>query len=136
MTWQETAALGTISLAVVPNGLGDNEIATARQAVTRAADAYVQILQKRAYRVPIDYGKAGKAPWGSTSFLLNNLVVLALANDFLAYLDEKGAAPPKGKHAPAAASPTTGEAASAAPAAKADAPKAKPKTKAKTRPKK
>ncbi len=32
MTWQETAALGTISLAVVPNGLGNNEIATARKA--------------------------------------------------------------------------------------------------------
>jgi endoglucanase len=82
MTWQETAALGTISLAVVPNGLGDNEIATARKAVTKAADAYVQILQKRGYRVPIDYGKANQAPWGSNSFLLNNLVVLALAHDF------------------------------------------------------
>ena len=82
MTWHDTAALGTISLAVVPNGLGDNEIATARKAVTKAADAYLQILQNRSYRVPIDYGKANRAPWGSTSFLLNNLVVLALANDF------------------------------------------------------
>jgi len=82
MTWQETAALGTISLAVVPNGLGDNEITTARKAVTKAADAYMQVLQKRGYRVPIDYGKSGKAPWGSNSFLLNNLVVLALAHDF------------------------------------------------------
>jgi endoglucanase len=82
MTWQTTAALGTISLAVVPNALGDKEIVTARKAVTQAADAYLQILQKRGYRVPIDYGQAGKAPWGSNSFLLNNLVVLALANDF------------------------------------------------------
>ena len=82
MTWQATAALGTISLAVVPNALGDKEIATARKAVTQAADAYLQILQKRGHRVPIDYGQAGKAPWGSNSFLLNNLVVLALANDF------------------------------------------------------
>jgi endoglucanase len=82
MTWQETAALGTISLAVVPNGLGENEVATARKAVTRAADAYLHILHKRGYRVPIDYGQAGKTPWGSNSFLLNNLVVLALANDF------------------------------------------------------
>jgi endoglucanase len=81
MTWQETAALGTISLAVVPNGLGNNEIATARKALSKAADAYVQILQKRPYRVPIDYGKASKAPWGSNSFLLNNLVILALAHD-------------------------------------------------------
>ena len=82
MTWQEVAALGTISLAVVPNSLGDNDIATARKAVTKAADAYLQILQKRGYRVPIDYGKANKAPWGSNSFLLNNLLVLALAHDF------------------------------------------------------
>ena len=32
--------------------------------------------------MPIEYGKANKAPWGSPSFLLNNLVVLALAHDF------------------------------------------------------
>jgi endoglucanase len=250
MTWQETAALGTISLAVVPNGLGDHEIATARKAVSKAADAYLQILQTRGYRVPIEYGKANKAPWGSTSFLLNNLVVLALAHDFnggprylnavvagmdyilgrnpmdqsyvtgygarplrnphhrfwshqsnekfpsappgmvsggpnsgledpyvkaaalagcapekcfadnieswatneicinwnaplawvLAYLDEKGATPPKGKHAPAAASPATGEAASAPkaePAPKTQAaPQAKAKAKVKTQSKK
>ena len=82
MTWQEVASLGTISLATVPNSLGDHEVKTAQTAITKAADAYMEILQKRGYRVPVDYGKAGKAPWGSTSFLLNNLIVLALANDF------------------------------------------------------
>jgi len=82
MTWQEVGALGTISLAVVPGSLGEHEVKTAQAAVTKAADAYMQILQKRGYRVPIDYGKAGKAPWGSSSFLLNNLIILALAHDF------------------------------------------------------
>jgi Glycosyl hydrolase family 9. len=200
--------------------------------------------------MPIDYGKANRAPWGSTSFLLNNLVVLALAHAFnggqrhlnavvagmdyilgrnpmdqsyvtgwgarplrnphhrfwshqsnakypsaqpdmvfggpnsgledpyvkaaalagcapekgfadnieswatneitinwnapfawvLAYLDEKGSSPPKGKHGPAAGSPAAGEKTSAPkaePAPKTQAaPKAKAKAKVKTRSKK
>jgi endoglucanase len=47
-----------------------------------AADAYIAILKQRGFRVPIDWGKENKAPWGSNSFLLNNLVILGLAQDF------------------------------------------------------
>lgn len=81
MTWQQVASLGTISLAVVP-GLSAGEQKTARNAVVAAADVYLNILRQRAFRVPIDWGKANKSPWGSNSFLLNNLVVLGLASDF------------------------------------------------------
>jgi endoglucanase len=82
MTWQEVSALGTISLAVVPNGLSAPDQRAARDAVVAAADEYLGILKKRGFRVPIDWGADNRAPWGSNSFLLNNLVVLGLAGDF------------------------------------------------------
>ncbi len=82
MTWQEVAALGTLSLAMVPGALTAAEQKTAREAVVAAADEYLTILKRRGYRVPIDWGRENEAPWGSNSFLLNNLVVLGLAGDF------------------------------------------------------
>jgi len=82
MTWQEVAALGTISLAVVPGALPAAEQKSARNAVVAAADSYLSVLKQRGFRVPIDWGKANKSPWGSNSFLLNNLIVLGLAADF------------------------------------------------------
>jgi len=82
MTWREVAALGTISLAVVPGALPDAERRTARRALVAAADDYMAILKSRGFRVPIDWGKENKSPWGSNSFLLNNLIVLGLTADF------------------------------------------------------
>jgi len=82
MTWQDVGALGTISLAVVPNALSAGDQKTARQAIIAAADDYLAILKKRPFRVPIDWGENNQAPWGSNSFLLNNLIVLGLAGDF------------------------------------------------------
>jgi endoglucanase len=82
MTWQDVAALGTLSLAVVPGTLPAAEQRTARNAVVAAADVYLGILKGRGFRVPIDWGKRNRAPWGSNSFLLNNLIVLGLAADF------------------------------------------------------
>jgi endoglucanase len=82
MTWQEVAALGTISLAVVPGAMSATDQKTARNAVVAAADSYMAILKQRGFRVPVDWGKENKAAWGSNSFLLNNLIVLGLAADF------------------------------------------------------
>jgi endoglucanase len=82
MTWQMTQALGTISLAVVPNKL-DKDFATAmRASVVTAADVFLTAVDKEGYRVPFRPNGAGKFPWGSNSCLLNNLVILALAYDF------------------------------------------------------
>jgi endoglucanase len=81
MTWQDVAALGTLSLAVAP-GVPAAERKAARGAVVAAADAYLAILKTRGFRVPIDWGEKNQAPWGSNSFLLNNLIVLGLAADF------------------------------------------------------
>ncbi len=81
MTWQEVAGLGTISLSVVPGALPAAERKAARDAVVAAADVYLGIVRQRGFRVPIDWGKENKAPWGSNSFLLDNLIVLGLAAD-------------------------------------------------------
>jgi endoglucanase len=82
MTWQSTAALGTISLAVVPSSLGKAEVAALRGRLVKAADQYLAMIPQRGYRVPMKAGVGGKYPWGSNSVVLNNMIVLALANDF------------------------------------------------------
>lgn len=80
MTWGATAALGTISLAVVPNTLPKAEVDAARAAIVKAADAYVGIAADQGYRVVFKPAADGY-PWGSNSFVLNNAIVTALAFD-------------------------------------------------------
>jgi endoglucanase len=81
MTWGDTAALGTISLAVVPNALPPADVAAARKNVETAADAFVDLIKSQGYRVPFKPGTKG-FPWGSNSFVLNNMIVMGLAHDF------------------------------------------------------
>jgi endoglucanase len=81
MTWKETGALGVISLAVAPNGLGKKNVDALRSKIIASADAYRSFIEHQGYRVPIDPA-AEAYPWGSNSFVLNNLIVLALAHDF------------------------------------------------------
>jgi len=80
MTWQATAGLGTISLAIVPSALDAPSVAACKAAIVSAADAYLDVLETQGYRVPLKPA-AGKFPWGSNSYVLNNLLILALAND-------------------------------------------------------
>ncbi len=82
MTWRSTSALGSISLAVVPSSLSAEERVRLRQSIAEAADVYVATIGKEGYREPLGLGKSRKYPWGSNSFVLNNLVVLSLAYDF------------------------------------------------------
>jgi endoglucanase len=79
MNWQSVAALGTISLAVVPSGLTPEQREAARGAVKAAADGFVAGQQLEGYRTPLH---ATKYPWGSNSVVLDNLVIIALAGDF------------------------------------------------------
>jgi endoglucanase len=90
MTWQSTAALGTISLAVVAGSLPDADVAKLRQLIVAAADSYLGIIAAQGYRVPLRAGDNGHYPWGSNSLVANNALVLALAHDFTGqakYLD-------------------------------------------------
>jgi endoglucanase len=80
MTWGTVQALGTITLATVPNGLAAKEIDDCKAAIKAAADAYAAIVDTQGYRVPFKPGKKG-FPWGSNSSVLNNAIILALAAD-------------------------------------------------------
>jgi endoglucanase len=80
MDWAQVSALGTISLAVVPNQLGAEGVKAARQQIIAAADLYLGLIEKRGYRVPV--ASDSKAPWGSNSFILNSMIILGLAYDF------------------------------------------------------
>lgn len=81
MTWQRVDTLGTISLAVVPSGLATADRQRYREQLVQLADAYSDLVTKQGYRVPLKAGDSGY-PWGSNSFVLNNMLVLALAYDF------------------------------------------------------
>jgi endoglucanase len=81
MTWDHVEALGTITLAMVPNGLPANDVADCKAAIKAAADDYLALIDQQGYRLPFKPGKKGY-PWGSNSFVLNNALVMALAGDF------------------------------------------------------
>jgi endoglucanase len=81
MGWPQVAALGTISLAVVPNGLPASEVGAARAAIVKAADEYLGVDQGEGYRVGYKPDASGY-PWGSNSSVLNNAIAMALAYDF------------------------------------------------------
>jgi len=89
MTWDHVGALGTITLALIPNGLPANDVADCKAAIKAAADSFAALVDQQGYRLPFKPGKKG-FPWGSNSFVLNNAIVLALAYDFTGdakYLD-------------------------------------------------
>jgi endoglucanase len=74
--WPETAALGRLDLATVPNGLPAAERKQVRDSVIAGADHYLTMLRGQAYGQPLlNYF------WGATSNNLNNAAVLATAYD-------------------------------------------------------
>ncbi len=81
MNWAVTDALGTISLAVAV-GVDAGLQANARKQLTSGADEYLKIIGAQGYRTPLKPTADGKYIWGSNSFVINNLIVLALAYDF------------------------------------------------------
>jgi endoglucanase len=87
MGWPETTALGTISLAVAPNGLPQADLQGMRQAIAAAADGYIETLNAEGYLAPMpDQGYF----WGSNSNVANNMILMGLAHDFTGerkYLD-------------------------------------------------
>ena len=81
LTWGNVQALGSISLAVVPNTLEAADLEAIRKNVAATADIFLATAKKEGYRVPFK-GTAKGYPWGSNSFVLNNLLVIGLAADF------------------------------------------------------
>jgi endoglucanase len=79
MTWQDTAVMGAISLALAER---DPELrASSRARIVAAADHLLAVGHAQGYRLPFA-GEDGQYPWGSSSFVLNNAILLALAHDF------------------------------------------------------
>jgi endoglucanase len=83
MSWADTAALGTVSLAVV------GKDAAARESVAKAADDVIANMQKKSngYLSPL---QSNNYQWGSNADALNRAILLALAHDFTGearYLD-------------------------------------------------
>ena len=76
--WPDTAALGKLDLATVPNGLPAAERKQVRDSVVAAADHYLTMLGGQAYGLPMP---ASGYFWGATSNDLNNAAVLATAYD-------------------------------------------------------
>ncbi|GAA2254148.1 endoglucanase [Streptomyces ruber] len=80
LSWGATGGLGALSLATVPNGLTDGQLASVRATVLAAADGYAADSRNSAYGVPYAPGNDAYV-WGSNSQVLNNMVVLATAHD-------------------------------------------------------
>jgi endoglucanase len=79
MSWGSTAALGTISLAIVPNDLPEEDIDALQGQIVETAEGYLATIDAEGYRVPIT---KNRYYWGSNSDVLNNAIILALAYDF------------------------------------------------------
>jgi len=81
MNWAKTDAMGTLSLVIAASNLSAPEREQQRKKVLGAADSYLALLGQQAYRFPFNGGPNGKYPWGSSSFVANNAIMLAVAND-------------------------------------------------------
>jgi endoglucanase len=77
--WPSVGTLGTVTLALVPNGLKPVEISLARTHLVASADRYLADDAGQGYGLP--YASRGY-PWGSNSTILNRAIVLGLAADF------------------------------------------------------
>ncbi|AUX21479.1 cellulose 1,4-beta-cellobiosidase [Sorangium cellulosum] len=81
MSWKVTDALGQISMAIVPGHVDAAWQQQLRGRIAKAADRYLAIAEKEGYRTLLQRTPAGKYEWGSNSFVLNNMLVVALAHD-------------------------------------------------------
>ena len=77
-SWADTAALGRLTLATVPNKLPASDIARVRRSVTAAADGYLSTMAGQGYAVPVP---ATGYVWGSNSVVTDNAIVMAVAHE-------------------------------------------------------
>lgn len=76
--WADTAALGRLTLATVPNGLPAADLTRIRSSVTSAADSHLSTMAGQGYGMPIP---TDGYFWGSNSELANNAIVMAVAGE-------------------------------------------------------
>ncbi|PJI07792.1 MULTISPECIES: glycoside hydrolase family 9 protein [Clostridium] len=92
--WGNTATVGTITLATVPNNLPSTDVAKAKANIEAEADKLLAEQSNQGYgtslaesMIDTTYhdvkGKIVKGyPWGSNSFVANDAIVMAYAYDF------------------------------------------------------
>ncbi len=96
--WGNVAALGTMSLATVQDGISDKEMKTITKNFKEASQYYIDLENEQGYGVPIKAAEVdagnGKTvngyPWGSNSFVMNTAMIMAYAYDLTGtedYLD-------------------------------------------------
>ncbi|MFI7336380.1 glycoside hydrolase family 9 protein [Streptomyces sp. NPDC050085] len=76
--WADTAALGRLTLATVPNGLPTTDRDRVRASVTAAADGYLSRMAAQGYAVPVP---ADGYFWGSNGEVAGDAIVLAVAGE-------------------------------------------------------
>jgi endoglucanase len=74
--WASTGALGTIGLAILPNGLATEERAAQRAKIVAAADRFLAEQARSGYHIPF---ASTAFAWGSNAVLLNRAMILGLA---------------------------------------------------------
>jgi endoglucanase len=77
--WPQTAALGTLTLAMLPSGLPDADRERLRKMVIAAAEGFLSESAKVGYHIP--FAPAAYS-WGSNSDVLNRAMILGYAHDF------------------------------------------------------
>ncbi len=85
LDWGNTAALGTLSAALNPDAFDKEDVRIINDAVTAAADHYLELEKSQGYGLP--YGASKLAyndsdegyVWGSNSFVTDNSIVMAFA---------------------------------------------------------
>lgn len=82
MTWQLVDALGKISLALVPSKITEAQRREYRSQIVRVAKSYADVTSHQGYRLPLAPDHSNQYPWGSNSFVLNNMLIMALGYDF------------------------------------------------------
>ena len=79
--WGEVAALGDLSLALVPNEFASEDISDIRTAIATTADTMVANINTQGYPNPYK-PDTNEYVWGSNSSTLNNAIVMAAAYDY------------------------------------------------------
>ena len=99
--WGNVQGLGTITLALVPTNLPKEDVEAAKENIKEAADVFINNENKEGYGTPMTEGAYGSPlsdgsssgtkgyPWGSNSFVVNEGIVMAYANDFSDKKDNK-----------------------------------------------
>ncbi|MFW5972164.1 MAG: glycoside hydrolase family 9 protein [Bacillota bacterium] len=82
-----TAALGTLTLALVPNELSESNFYNARMNIAEAADFYLDIQDSQGYGIPIEQCKINEQgdigyPWLSNYYVLNSAIIMGYAYDY------------------------------------------------------